>query len=71
MIARTPRSTNARPEVQPDPTPEEIREMCRQIREAGGQAWERARWCYRSPSVSVPTVRVSGLDRSMLSTDEY
>jgi hypothetical protein len=39
-----------------DPTPEEIREMCRQIREAGGKAWERTHTCYPVQPVLVRTV---------------
>lgn len=42
-----------------DPTPEEIREMCRQIREEGGEEWERSRSCYSSEPVTVPMARVS------------
>lgn len=39
-----------------DPTPEEIREMCRQIREAGGTAWERTHTCYPVQPVQIRTV---------------
>lgn len=39
-----------------DPTPEEIREMCRQIREAGGAAWERTHTCYPMERVQIRTV---------------
>lgn len=41
-----------------DPSPEEIREMCRQIREAGGEAWERSHTCYTPQPVLVPVVSV-------------
>lgn len=39
-----------------DPTPEEIREMCRQIREAGGETWERTHTCYPVQPVQIRRV---------------
>ena len=42
-----------------DPTPEQIREICRQIREEGGAAWERSHTCYAPQPVRVPVVTVS------------
>jgi hypothetical protein len=42
----------------PDPTLEEIREMCCRIREEGGEAWERSHTCYTPQRVQVPVVTV-------------
>lgn len=39
-----------------DPTPEEIRDMCRLIREEGGPAWERSRSCYLPEPVRMRVV---------------
>ncbi len=41
-----------------DPSPEEILEMCRMLREAGGEAWERSHTCYPVQSVQVRTAYV-------------
>ncbi|MBS0260568.1 MAG: hypothetical protein JSS02_01325 [Planctomycetes bacterium] len=42
-----------------DPTPEQIREMCQRIREAGGQAWERSHTCYPETPVEIRRVSTS------------
>ncbi|MBI3864239.1 MAG: hypothetical protein HY290_20335 [Planctomycetia bacterium] len=42
-----------------DPSPQEIREMCCQIREAGGDAWERTHTCYSLQPVQIRTVAAS------------
>lgn len=40
----------------PDPTPDEIRELCSRIREEGGPAWERSRSCYPAQPVHMRLV---------------
>lgn len=50
------------------PTPEEIREMCRQIREEGGKSWERSRACFHSARVETRTVRLALADGSRASS---
>lgn len=44
-----------------DPTPEEIREMCRRIRYEGGAAWERNRCCYPPQPVQMRVVSTSSV----------
>ena len=45
----------------PDPTEQEIRQMCCRIREEGGEAWERSHTCYTPQPYRVPVVSVSRL----------
>lgn len=40
----------------PDPTPEEIRDLCRLIREEGGPVWERRHSCYTPEPVRTRVV---------------
>lgn len=44
------------------PSPEEIARMCRQIREEGGEEWERNRTCYPPRSVEIPHWSISSGD---------
>jgi hypothetical protein len=52
--------TAAASEIQPsDPSPEEIRAICRRIHEAGGPAWERNHTCYPVQRVQIRVVKAS------------
>lgn len=52
----------ARQEDQRAPTPEDIRAVCRQIQQEGGEAWRRSRTCYPPEPVTVPVGRVAAFD---------
>lgn len=45
-----------------NPTPDEIRAICRQIQEEGGEQWKRNRSCYPADPVTVPVGRVAAFD---------
>jgi hypothetical protein len=45
-----------------NPTPDEIRAICRQIQREGGEQWKRNRTCYPPQPVTPPVVSVAACD---------
>lgn len=70
MIAKARQTTTALNEAQSDPTPEEIRGCAAKSVRLAARSGSGPRSCYRSPPVTVPTVRISGINRDELNADE-